>query len=98
MLRAARTLLGWSARELAERSGVHISTVQRLEQSEKQLRGNVRTIETVLRTLTNAGIEFANESDRDGVFIRTNPKSHISGDENSERDKESKEFASGSNS
>ena len=30
-IRLARALLRWSARELAQKSGVHITTVQRIE-------------------------------------------------------------------
>ncbi len=71
MIRAARALLGWSAQELANRSGVHISTVQRIEQSGGPLRGNVRTVGRVISALTEAGIEFASEGDKESVSLRS---------------------------
>jgi transcriptional regulator with XRE-family HTH domain len=57
-IRAARALLGWSARELAERAGVHLTTVQRIERSEREIHTTVRTLGKVQRTLEGAGIEF----------------------------------------
>ncbi len=42
-IRAARGLLRWSARELAERAGVHLSTVQRMERSDGTVRAEAHT-------------------------------------------------------
>ncbi len=71
LIRAARALLGWSAQELANRSGVHISTVLRIEQSGGKLRGNVRTVEKVLNTLVAAGVEFSNGEGGESVTFRS---------------------------
>lgn len=71
-VRAARALLGWSARELAQKAGVHLSTVQRIERSEGPVQGNVRSIARVETTLTSAGIEFVNDDGRVGVMRRMN--------------------------
>lgn len=57
-IRAARAMLRWPARVLAERSGVHITTVQRLEGSDEKLRGNLETAERVRAALEEAGVEF----------------------------------------
>lgn len=70
-LRAARALLNWSAGELAERAGVHIATVQRMERHDGQVRGNAATVETILGALEASGIEFMNDEGRQGVVLRT---------------------------
>ncbi len=72
MIRAARAMLGWSAQELANRADVHISTVQRIEQSGGELRGNVKTVGRVISALDEAGIEFSSTGDRDSVSLRNN--------------------------
>ncbi len=68
-LRAARAMLGWSARELAERAGIHITTVQRAERANGPISGNVATHEKIVRTLEASGIEFLNEYERPGVVL-----------------------------
>lgn len=70
-LRAARALAGWSARELAERAGVDITTVQRMERHDGQVRGNAATVEKILSALEASGIEFINDDGRQGVVLRT---------------------------
>ena len=70
-LRAARALLNWTAGELAERTGVHISTVQRMERHDGQVRGNAATVEKILAALEASGIEFMNDEGRQGVVLRT---------------------------
>ena len=59
-IRAARGLLGWSARELAQRAGVHLTTVQRMERSKGEIRATVHTLSKVSRALEAAGVEFLN--------------------------------------
>jgi transcriptional regulator with XRE-family HTH domain len=59
-VRAARSLLGWTAAELATKAGVGISTVQRVENAQDAPNargGNLAAIEHALET---AGIEFLN--------------------------------------
>jgi len=68
-LRAARALLGWSARDLSERAGVNITTVQRMESREGQVRGNIATLEKITRVLETSGIEFLAEDDSQGVRL-----------------------------
>ena len=61
-LRAARALLGWSAQELADHAGVHLSTVQRFERCEGPVRGNIATLHAVLDTLHENGISLASQN------------------------------------
>ncbi len=57
-IRAARGLLGWSARELAESAGVNISTIQRIERADGPIRGNVETLRRITDAIEGAGVEF----------------------------------------
>jgi transcriptional regulator with XRE-family HTH domain len=63
-IRAARSLLGWSARELADRAGVSVRTVHSAESAEGTPRIQLRTMERIERAFRNAGIEFLAESQR----------------------------------
>lgn len=78
-IRAARGLLGWSAREAAEQSGLSLPTVQRLEKYEG-LSPTVqnRTIEDLRRAFEAAGIEFIGTPDNGpGVKLRLQPLKSI---------------------
>ena len=57
-MRAARAFLGWTARELAERSNVHVTTIQRIERGNGPARANSETIWRIQGVLESAGIEF----------------------------------------
>ena len=61
-VRAARGLLHWSARELAERAGVHLSTIQRMEHQNGRLYGRMETVYRIQTTLEKAGVEFISDS------------------------------------
>lgn len=54
-IRAARAILGWSARELAAASGVSLSTVRRIEEAQSQ---DARMLAAVRSALEQAGVEF----------------------------------------
>jgi transcriptional regulator with XRE-family HTH domain len=72
-IRMARGYLKWSAKELAEKSGVGISTVKRMEDEDgvPVARGN--NIEAVFRTLKDAGLEFIPENGGGpGVRLKSN--------------------------
>ncbi len=60
-LRAARALLGIDQRQLAERVGVSVPTIQRMEASAHVIRGNVDTLMRLLAALDASGIELINE-------------------------------------
>lgn len=59
-LRAARALLNWTVRDLAERSRVHRNTISAFE-SEKTF-PNASTLAALIRPLEQAGIVFLEES------------------------------------
>ena len=72
-VRAARGLLGWSQNELAVASGLGISTIKRMEGSEKIVRGNVENVWKLQRTLEDAGVEFIDQNGG-GPGVRLNDR------------------------
>jgi transcriptional regulator with XRE-family HTH domain len=60
-LRAARGLLGWSQSELAERAGLSVPTVKRVEAG-KGPRVSDLAREKLRTALENAGVEFIDEN------------------------------------
>jgi transcriptional regulator with XRE-family HTH domain len=60
-MRAARALLGIDQRELAQRSGLSLPTIQRMESSDGVIRGNVDSLMKLVDALGAAGIELINE-------------------------------------
>jgi transcriptional regulator with XRE-family HTH domain len=61
-LRAARALLGIDQRRLAELSGLSVPTIQRMEQSDGVIRGNVDSLTKLVEALSAAGIELIGEA------------------------------------
>ena len=57
-LRAARALAGIDQRQLAERSGLSVPTIQRMEASDGVIRGNVDSLMKLVAALEAAGIEL----------------------------------------
>jgi transcriptional regulator with XRE-family HTH domain len=55
-LRAARALLGLDQKALAERSGLSVPTIQRMEASEGVIRGNVDSLMKLISALDSLGI------------------------------------------
>ncbi len=76
-IRAARGLLRWSARELAERAGVHISTVQRMERSDSTIRSMATTVAKVERALEAEGVDFLPDNGGPGVRIKKRPRRDV---------------------
>ena len=60
-MRAARALLGIGQRQLAERTGLSLPTVQRMEASDEVVRGNVDSLMKLVHALDAAGIELIGE-------------------------------------
>jgi transcriptional regulator with XRE-family HTH domain len=60
-LRAARALLGIDQRALAQRCGLSLPTIQRMEASEGVIRGNVDSLMKLVEALAGAGIELIGE-------------------------------------
>jgi transcriptional regulator with XRE-family HTH domain len=57
-MRAARALLGIDQRELAQRAGLSLPTIQRMESSDGVIRGNVDSLMKLVDALTSDGIEL----------------------------------------
>lgn len=60
-MRAARALLGIDQKTLAERAGLSVPTVQRMEASAGNVRGVVDSLTKVVTALEQAGIELIAE-------------------------------------
>ncbi|MGQ5701015.1 helix-turn-helix domain-containing protein [Sandaracinobacteroides sp. A072] len=60
-MRAARALLGVEQRQLAELSGISLATIQRMEASDGQVRGQVDSLMKVVEALERAGVELIGE-------------------------------------
>jgi transcriptional regulator with XRE-family HTH domain len=60
-MRAARALLAIDQRDLAERSGLSLPTIQRMEASDGVVRGNVDSLMKLVGALAAAGIELIGE-------------------------------------
>ena len=61
-MRAARALLGIAQQTLADRAGVSLPTIQRMEASEGNVRGVVDTLTKVVAAFDAAGIELISEN------------------------------------
>ncbi|MBA9069917.1 hypothetical protein FHR71_003678 [Methylobacterium sp. RAS18] len=62
LVRAARALLRWEQKELAEASGVSLPTVKRLEASPGLLSAHGPTVAALQRAFEDAGLEFIPEN------------------------------------
>jgi len=60
-IRAARALLGMDQRTLAEAAGLSLPTIQRMEASDGQVRGNIDSVVKVVEALERAGVELIGE-------------------------------------
>ncbi len=71
-VRAAKALLRWSGEELANRSGISLSTVRRVEGSEGVPETqNIKSILAIKKALEDAGVEFiGSPDDRPGVRLK----------------------------
>ncbi|TIQ27976.1 MAG: helix-turn-helix transcriptional regulator [Mesorhizobium sp.] len=61
-MRAARALAGIDQRTLAERAGVSLPTIQRMEASEGVVRGVVDSLMKVIQALDVIGVELIGEN------------------------------------
>ena len=76
-IRAARAALAWSAQTLAERSGVGLRTIMRLEASDDLPSSRTTTLQDIQSALEAAGVEFiGSPSDRPGIRVST-PSRHL---------------------
>ena len=69
-VRAARHALRWTVCDLAEASGVSVSTIKRLEASEAIPNISVPNLASIRSALETAGVEFiGSPDDRPGIRI-----------------------------
>ena len=68
LIRAARALLRWDQRALAEASVVSLPTIKRLEAQPGILVAHASTVAALRRALEAAGVEFTN-GDQPGVRL-----------------------------
>lgn len=68
-IRAARAMLRVDQKELAERSGISIETVKRIERTPGIISAYASTLDALRRALEAGGIEFTN-GDRPGVRLK----------------------------
>ena len=79
LIRAARAMLRWEQRDLAEASGVSLPTIKRLEATPGVLAAHSSTVTALRRAFESARIEFTNGSGP-GVRLRVGSKSKHAGD------------------
>jgi transcriptional regulator with XRE-family HTH domain len=72
-IKAARSLTGWTARQLAEKAEIGFSTLIRLESEEGVPSSHVKTLSAIKSAFENAGIEFIG-SPEDGAGVRWKSK------------------------
>ena len=68
-IRAARGMLEWTRTDLAEKSGVGFSSMQRLESANGVPGAQFKTLEAIKGAFENAGIEFIG-SPEEGAGVR----------------------------
>jgi transcriptional regulator with XRE-family HTH domain len=68
-IRAARAMLRIEQRELADRSGVSLETIKRIERTPGPISAYTGTVDKLRRALESAGIEFS-EGDQPGVRLK----------------------------
>jgi len=61
-IRAARAILGWSQDQLAQRAGIGLATLRRIEQGEGLVKGNFSTILKIQKAFEQAGINFTEDN------------------------------------
>ena len=68
-IKAARALIGWTARDLAANADIGFSTLIRLESVEGVPSSNIRTLEAIKKAFEEVGIEFIGSSES-GAGVR----------------------------
>jgi transcriptional regulator with XRE-family HTH domain len=72
-IRAARALLRWSGKDLAEKTGLGFSTLMRLEVLEGVPSAQAKTLEIIQSVFEKAGVEFIG-SPENGAGVRWRPR------------------------
>ena len=68
-IRAARALLRWDQKRLAQAAEISVETVKRLEKTPGKVSAYTGTMEAIQKALEAAGVEFTND-DAPGVRLR----------------------------
>jgi len=68
-IRAARGMLDWSRKDLAEHSGLSFASMMRLESFDGVPSSNFKTLDAIQKAFENAGIEFIGSPD-EGAGVR----------------------------
>ena len=80
-IKAARTMLGWSAVELAKRSGVGAATVKRYELQSGIPAATTKVLFSIKVTMESEGIEFTGDPlVNPGVILHLNHPAHQTDD------------------
>jgi predicted transcriptional regulator len=61
-IKAARALLGWSQDHLADKAGISVPTIKRLEAAGGDIGGRAETGAALVAALEKAGVEFIAEN------------------------------------
>ncbi len=69
-IRAARSLLGLSQDELAQRACISVVTVKRLEAAGTEIRGSAQTTARIQKALESCGIVFIDQDKERGPGVR----------------------------
>lgn len=81
-IRAARALLRWEQKDVAEASGVSLPSIKRLETKAGPLAAQDRTVDAIRTALVAAGIEFIPENGGGaGVRLAKRRDAAIAGDQ-----------------
>ncbi len=68
-IRAARALLRWDQKRLAETAKVSVETIKRLEKKPGKVSAYTGTVDAITKALEDAGVAFTND-DEPGVKLR----------------------------
>ena len=73
-IRAARSLIKWTGKDLAAASGVAFSTLMRLETGDGVPSAQAKTLDSIQKAFEKAGVEFIGTPES-GAGVRWKPKS-----------------------
>lgn len=69
-MKAARALIGWDQKQLAEVAGISLPTVQRMESSEDTVRANVDSLIKVVEAINKGGVDLIAEGEVNSSYGR----------------------------
>src|ERR1700733_15313179 len=75
-IRAARALIRWSAEDLEKESALGTATIRRAELRDSGTKLTAANDLAVRRALEKAGVEFIDESEKEGSGVRLKKPSH----------------------